>query len=384
MDAVSDHKAATVGRAEPSPSGRGQGEGADDHTQSRARQQADSASGAMPTARRGHAGSDEKIKITPTRYAKSYLDWLGEKRDWCIGRQLWWGHRVPVWTGKVRNKERFTESLQKFLAHYKVPVEDTHFQFETSGRYRLCVKTIEAETAMKLLEELHAQRGMRHVEIVERQHLQSIVNDLKTSAESIYQDDDVLDTWFSSALWPMSTLGWPGPALPDKPKGPANPEWSEQKYYYPTSVLITSREIITLWVARMVLMGLYNLGEIPFHDVYIHPKILDGSGETMSKSKGNGVDPLDIHRQIRRRLAPLRPRLHVYRNARCSHAGRVRMPALPKTRRANAQKSHAPPRELHPLRQALLDPMGRQTRRYCPLPRRRRQRTLRAVTQFLQ
>ncbi len=147
---------------------------------------------------------------------------------------------------------------------------------------------------MKLLEELHAQQGMPHVEIVERQNLQSIVNDLKTSAESINQDDDVLDTWFSSALWPMSTLGWPGPALPDKPKGPPNPEWSEQKYYYPTSVLITSREIITLWVARMVLMGLYNLGEIPFHEVYIHPKILDGSGETMSKSKGNGVDPLDI------------------------------------------------------------------------------------------
>ena len=84
------------------------------------------------------------------------------------------------------------------------------------------------------------------------------------------------------------------PALADKPKGPSNPEWNEQKYYYPTSVLITSREIITLWVARMVLMGLYNLGEMPFHDVYIHPKILDGYGETMSKSKGNGVDPLDM------------------------------------------------------------------------------------------
>ncbi len=108
------------------------------------------------------------------------------------------------------------------------------------------------------------------------------------------QDPDVLDTWFSSALWPHSTLGWPGPALPDKPKGPSNPEWAEQKYYYPTSVLITSRDIITLWVARMVLTGLYNVGEIPFHDVYIHPKILDGYGETMSKSKGNGVDPIDI------------------------------------------------------------------------------------------
>jgi valyl-tRNA synthetase len=92
---------------------------------------------------------------------------------------------------------------------------------------------------------------------------------------------DVLDTWFSSALWPHSTLGWPE-------KTP------ELDYYYPTSTLITSRDIITLWVARMVLMGLNNMGEVPFSEVFIHPKILDGYGETMSKSKGNGVDPLDV------------------------------------------------------------------------------------------
>jgi valyl-tRNA synthetase len=95
------------------------------------------------------------------------------------------------------------------------------------------------------------------------------------------QVDDVLDTWFSSALWPHSTLGWPD----DTP---------ELKRFYPTSVLITSRDIITLWVARMVLAGLYNVGDVPFHEVYITPKILDGYGETMSKSKGNGVDPIDV------------------------------------------------------------------------------------------
>ena len=95
------------------------------------------------------------------------------------------------------------------------------------------------------------------------------------------REQDVLDTWFSSALWPHSTLGWPD----DTP---------ELKYYYPTDVLITSRDIITLWVARMVMMGLYNTGRLPFREVFIHPKILDGYGEGMSKSKGNGVDPLDV------------------------------------------------------------------------------------------
>jgi len=96
------------------------------------------------------------------------------------------------------------------------------------------------------------------------------------------RDPDVLDTWFSSMLWPQSTLGWPE----------ATPELA---YYYPTSVLVTSRDIITLWVARMVIAGLYNLNQVPFHHVYITVKLMDGFGETMSKSKGNGVDPLDSH-----------------------------------------------------------------------------------------
>ncbi len=197
------------------------------------------------------AVTDERVKIFPERYRKGYLDWLGEKRDWPVSRQLWWGHRIPIWTLQSSSANAMQEAKRKLQAIPGAKAESIEVVETEDHGLQVCIR--EEGSALEA----------------------------KIEAMGFVRDSDVLDTWFSSALWPHSTLGWPE-------------KTEELRYFYPTSTLITSRDILTLWVARMVLMGLNNVGDVPFREVFIHPKILDRYGETMSKSKGNGVDPLDV------------------------------------------------------------------------------------------
>ena len=201
------------------------------------------------------AVEDDRVKIFPERYRKGYLDWLGEKRDWPVSRQLWWGHRIPIWSIDGLNETAADDAVARLSMMPAHAAGDLQANID------------------------NRDDGTRSVYVCIRQEDTAVEEEIE--AMGFVRDPDVLDTWFSSALWPHSTLGWPE-------------KTAELEYFYPTSTLITSRDIITLWVARMVLMGLNNIGDIPFNEVFIHPKILDGLGETMSKSKGNGVDPIDV------------------------------------------------------------------------------------------
>ena len=168
------------------------------------------------------AVKEGKVRFVPQKYEKTYLNWVENIRDWCISRQLWWGHRIP--------------------AYYCDECSHITVAKENPGKCEKC--------------------GSAH----------------------IHQDEDTLDTWFSSALWPFSTLGWPN-------------DTDDLKTYYPTNTLVTGYDIITFWVSRMVTCGLYQMNDIPFKDVVIHGLVRDSQGRKMSKTLGNGVDPIEVIEQ---------------------------------------------------------------------------------------
>jgi len=207
---------------------------------------------------------DGQTTFVPKNWEATYFNWMENIQPWCISRQLWWGHQIPAWYGPTEGQF----GLKFDYATWRPFVAES----ETEA-LRLASEFYKMPCHVENNEKAAADYGLDHTE-----DLQSV---------PLWRDEDVLDTWFSSALWPFSTLGWPD-------------ETKELKRFYPTSALVTGFDIIFFWVARMMMMGLHFMKnekgepEIPFKDIYIHRLVRDEKGAKMSKSKGNVVDPLGI------------------------------------------------------------------------------------------